>query len=187
MYYNAMMEDVLKSPEFDKEQLDYMYFVQTRRISRSNEVIKNKNKAFAGIIFAELVKSAKKQVNIYSNALNIDVISYYVKELLTFVAKGGNLTIICENEPIKDNPIFVLDKIFKVLSIKDAGKIQLYFNVGQKMNFHNGNHYHFATFDNTGYRLETDIESRRADACFNDPETTSDLIEIFNRIKFQVA
>lgn len=169
----------------DLEQQKYLDMVSTHRIKNLNENLPNVSTDHAGIIFSELVKSAQRKIRIFSHALNADVINYYANDLVEFIGRGGELDIICEENPEKNNPIYQIINYCEIAkNLKFAkdfiGDVNLKINKAAALLNIGELHYHFATFDEKAFRLETDIAKRKAIANFNDPKFTSLLISFFD-------
>lgn len=164
---------------------EYKFFVSNLADNSINRIFLNSDKEHALVVLANLFRHANKEIRIFAANLceNIGDEPEYIEAISEFIEREGHVRILLNkyNEDLlKKSNLFKRlayyvyygsDVIVKTTSIrpflsKDPEKKEV----------------HFTVMDETGYRIETDIENRTAECNFNSPVMAKGMVNFFDKI-----
>lgn len=168
---------------------EYRRTVEAYAAQHENYLFHNEGNEHALIIFENIFKNANKTIRIAANNLcNSEVVdrAEYIDPLIKFLDNGGVLKNLLKDAPNVDNDeLRKTNSLYRALYNHEAyknGNVQ--FKSGNGKCFHNsdGKEVHFCTADGHMYRLENDIENRKALCNFGDSNKTKELDNVFDRV-----
>ena len=153
----------------------YKELVQKRVLEFNGEPISNGQIEHAAILVVELVRVAKKELNLFVGNLNSRVYGQkaFVEEVRTFLGTTGRKVKIILEAP---EEIDVNDHRF-VREFASNDDVEFFTYTG---NAEMAPNYHFVLADGHSYRFEADKKSISAVAAFNDPKGAGVLAKRFN-------
>lgn len=167
---------------------EYRKTVELYAARHENYLFHNKGNEHALIIFENIFRNAKRKIRIVANNLcNKEVVDReeYIKPLIAFLDKGGVLHILLKNIPEKDNEELKSTKsLFRALYNHEAyvnNHVIIKSADGRCFHDKSRNEIHFCTADGLMYRLENNINERKAICNFGDEEKTVELDSLFDR------
>ena len=179
----------LKTNHDIMNELDvYKEAVRRYAAEKTNYLFHNEGSEHALIICSAMFENATKDIRIAANMLCNDAVvnkPEYIQSMQDFLDKEDtHLKILISHRPSKDE---VTDEsgFYSMLYHHPAYKEKrIEIKDGQGKSFHNqkGDSVHFCTADNHMYRLENDINERKAIANFNDEKATGNLINAFDGV-----
>jgi hypothetical protein len=166
----------------------YHDFVANLASNRINRTFLNSDEDHALEVLVQMFNNAQEIVRIFAGNLcdHVGNKDEYVIAISDFIERGGKVRILLNNyneERIKTS------KLFKRLAyyISDGHDIIIKHTNIKPYAIVNGerNFVHFTVSDETGYRIETDIENRTAECNFNNPESAKKIADFFDHILTQ--
>ncbi len=164
--------------------LDYSESVSFSADNRLNNVLYNKGNEHAIIIFSNMFRTAKQEIllyakNIFSNKNEVTSSISYINSLVNFLERKNTQMKILLSEYDPENDYNLLRE--SIIKYKD--KIIIRINAGQFIK-RNSESIHLCIGDNRMYRLEYNIEERKAICNFNDITSCTKFTFFFNQLFF---
>lgn len=165
-----------------KNMIAYGQAVEYNALNSINFVFNNDGEENAKIVFKNIFKTASKQIQIVDRNLNNDLTNSdeYISNLSCFLEKQDTkLDVLLEEafNSTDNNKIHNLLKRFSNKIVVKKIPTGRFFK-----NSETGNHLHFCVADDKMYRIEYDIENRKAECNFNDSRLSTSLREIFYHV-----
>ena len=169
---NIKFEDVVKA--YASEQKDYVF----HNIGDSEAVV----------IFDNLFRNASTKVRItansfWNNAVVNDIV--FNEALRLFLEKDNtSFDLMLSNFPLDEVQNVEANNIYRMIYSTKAhreGRVRIHLGLGRSFTTNN-TPIHFCTADTRMYRLEEDINTKRATCNFNDPITTKSLENAFDAV-----
>lgn len=168
---------------------EYRRTVEAYAAQHENYLFHNEGNEHALIIFENIFKNANKTIRIAANNLcNSEVVdrAEYIDPLIKFLDNGGVLKVLLKETPNVGNDELRKEKsLYRALYNHEAYKNgNVLLKSGNGKCFHDAKHkeVHFCTADGHMYRLENDIEQRKAICNFGDSNKTKELDTVFDRV-----
>ena len=176
------ISQALNAPFTNKEANDllkYLNAVSTLATERVSLEFPNGGEHHAAIVYGCMFENAHN-MRMYCGDMNGDVSSkpIYLDTLKRFIVRGDRVRVLFEHKPKREGALKLLSALaenYNVdvrLATKDGTEF-----ISQELN----GEYHFATGDESMYRLETNIESYSAFVSFKDKKLTRRLNSIFDK------
>lgn len=150
--------------------------VENIALEKSDIILSNSGKDKAAIVLENIFKNTKEEIFVFANDLNNEVCgqSMYLLELQNLIKKlpKHNIKILLEKVPNSDSKAFQLLKKNSI-EIKILNKADIFFH-----DFNN-KRINFTIGDKRMFRLENDTNNFNALFCFNEPEISLQLSQIF--------
>ena len=170
------------------EVKEYQKAVTDFADKKANFEFTNKGKHHAEIVVANLIKTAEKELLIYSGSLNKDVAnnSYLVKTLNQFLESGKKLRLIVDSLPPEQERSEALKQIL-VSENNPLRDVRIKEDIDQSFAnklsdmFSDKQAHHFMVADGRAYRLEIDAEEYKAICNFNDEKIASTLKNLIDQ------
>lgn len=157
---------------------EYNQAVEYNALNKVNFVFKNDGNEKALIVFKNIFKSATQQIQIVANDLNNVLTNHadYRSSLTEFLEKSDvKLDILLFEDKINGNNSSIASLLRRFTE-----KITLKISKGKSFKDNDsGKKIHFCVADNSMYRLEYDVEERKAQCNFNDPVKAGSLKALF--------
>lgn len=187
MKQERLFEDLsLQKLEDNRNVIDeYRNTVSSLANSKSDFKFHNSGSNHATIVITQIFRSAADNIKIFASDLSVSVSQNpeYITALDKYLSSGKKLQLLLEKLPtnksslaydiiskrVNDNPNIEIKQI-------DSDGLQYF-----KKSFNNAN-YHFVIGDSQMYRLETNTDSFSSICSFNDIQTASKLVEVFNKV-----
>ncbi|MCK5135612.1 MAG: hypothetical protein KAR19_07480 [Bacteroidales bacterium] len=166
--------------------MNYKTVVERLAESKSDEVIFNHGNDNCIVTLTQLAKSSKKEIRLYTGSLAPEICNNdeYVKAIEGFINSGGKLMIMTEHEPDEKSRLYKLIRSYLGRESNEEEVSEITYPklipMVPKWVQYKGKPIHFATGDNSIFRIETDPVKRYARVCFNNEEITGKLIEYFD-------
>lgn len=168
---------------------EYRKSVELYALRHENYLFHNEGNMHALIIFENIFKNAKSEIRIAANNLcNHEVVNReeYIAPLLTFLDNGGILHVLLKSMPAQDdreldNNHCLLRALYNHEAYKN-GKIVIKSGNGKCFHDDKNNEVHFCTADGLMYRLENNINERKAICNFGDGYKTKELESLFDSV-----
>lgn len=164
---------------------EYKLFVDSLARSGDNRVFLNSDENHALVVFINIFKQAKMVVRIFAASLceHIGNEPEYVEAISEFIERGGIIRILLNKY---DKNLVLQSNLFKRLSyyISEGYDVQIKTTVAHPFLSKDPQRkeVHFTVMDETGYRIETDIEKRTAECNFNNPILSKRIADFFDSI-----
>lgn len=166
---------------------EYQQSVENFSSSKENFEFTNKGKPHAAIVVSNLIRTAQKELLIYSGCLHREVANdeNLVEMLQAFLKSGKTLKLILSQMPAEDMRSEALKNIITAekdpakdvhIKIDEDGK----FSESARSIFHDNVAHHFMVADGAAYRLEIDASEYKALCNFNDSTIAGPLKDVFD-------
>lgn len=169
---------------------EYRAAVESYALYKTNYLFHNEGAEHALIIFENIFKNANSCIRIAANNLwNDEVVNTkaYINAIVHFLDKDKTqLKIILTNFPEQEELRTTEQNNFYLTLYKHPayreGRITIVDGEGKSFKFKKENKtIHFCTADSLMYRLEDDIEHRKAIGNFGDSQTAKELETVFDQ------
>lgn len=164
----------------------YKEFVHFLSSNGLNKIFLNSDLDKMKAVFTEMFSSSKKELRIFAGTLcnNVSNSEEYVETLSDFIENGGHLKILLNSfneEEAKKSRLFNRLTYYESL---DKYNIEIKGTDEQPVMNENGvdTKVHFAIGDKRSYRIETDIDERKAICNMNDPENAKVYADFFDEL-----
>lgn len=163
----------------------YREYVRQLADTKTNKMFINSDDEHAIEVFINLFRNAQKELRIFAACLCNPVTNDpgYIKEISNFIDRDGKLFILLNDfkkeKALEQNIMRRLayyQSIGMPIHIK-ATEAKPYFESDPQRK-----EIHFTIADNSGYRIETDIEKRTAKVNFNDEYLAQSYSDFFDKI-----
>lgn len=170
---------------------DYTKAVVEFSDSKKDFQFTNKGMLHAAVVVANLIRTTKDELRIYSGEMNSDVANdrYLIKMLNEFLQSGKRLYLILDKMPNKNEMSESLKQILNSknnpsrnvkIKVDDGSFKKIVANL-----FTDNLPHHFMVADNSAYRIELDANEYKAICNFNDEDTVRPLKKIFDNFFIQ--
>lgn len=169
----------------NEDLIYYTKYVKDLADSKKDELFLNSGEKHAEVVLSQIFQSSEKIVRIFAgNLIRFGDKSRYINSLMSFLDQDGTeLKILlnkyntnCMDEMKKYDLFHILwyysDKKNKNITIKYSNQTV----------YSNGNPVHFTTGDDHMFRIETDLEERRAKCNFNSPKVVEKANTLFDNV-----
>ncbi|KJR43368.1 hypothetical protein MCHI_000733 [Candidatus Magnetoovum chiemensis] len=170
----------------EKNEKDaFMLIADKYAENETDQILKNRDAGHARYLQERLFNKAKEEMLILTGEVSDEVYTheYLIEAAIEFIKKDSSkkLNIIYQNDIDKEN---LLKKRFfsEIKKRADKEKLEDKLKIWEAKHTKDIVPFHFSVSDRKFFRLETDIEQRRAIANFGDKETAKKLAEIFDGI-----
>lgn len=160
----------------------YEQIVDSYAKESTNFLFHNQGNEHALVVFKSIFKNATKRIRIAAGSLaNMEVANNgeYIEALKGFLDRpGAKLSIL-----LSDYTADLSLPLFSMLSQHEAyrnGRVMIADGAGRNFR-RNGEICHFCTADSHMYRVETDIQNRKAECNFGDKSMTEFLEDLFDK------
>lgn len=152
--------------------------------SKASTVISNADERHAQIVFAELIKSARKTVQIYCSEMDLERFNQTGSELRkvfhAFLRRLGDIQVQVLLDGSSETTLALLTKLpipdqIQIKVISPEGRRQIKSEIGSNGDFH------LLIVDKKAYRYEYDTLRHAAIGSFNDRSQSEYLMSGFNR------
>lgn len=164
----------------------YKEFVHFLSSNGLNKIFLNSDLDKMKAVFTEMFSSSKEELRIFAGTLcnNVSNSEEYVETLSDFIENGGHLKILLNSfneEEAKKSRLFNRLTYYESL---DKYNIEIKGTDEQPVMNENGvdTKVHFAIGDKRSYRIETDIDERKAICNMNDPENAKVYADFFDKL-----
>ncbi len=163
---------------------DYKTFLKNLAKTGSSKLFTNGGKEYASILMSVLLDNTNSVVRIFSYGFRPDLVSTpeYKQALKRFLETPyKEIRVMVETgEAVDQEPIRMLKEAYQ--SSPDRVSLKLITPEAREdlISQLGGGHRNFAVFDNEKYRMEYDPDDFKAFGSFNDVETCSRLISLFD-------
>ena len=163
----------------------YKEFVRLMAQTNSDRMFLNSDEEHALEVLVQLIQMSKEKIQIFAGSLceHIGNKPEYIVALSEFIERGGILNILLNRyDEGKDKN----SNLYKRLAYYKAnGKQIIVKQTNAKPYFSNDQskkEVHFTVGDKKSYRLETDIEDRKAECNLNNPEIAGMISDFFDKL-----
>lgn len=190
--YSSLHEKRIRAGN-NKSMENYRKAVTYYAEREENYVLHNEGDAHALVIFSTMFKYSKNKIRIVAKDMaNEEVVNTkeYIEAMNLFLERSeAELQIILSDFKESVNDIPAERNFFKFLVRSEAYKDnRVHVKISKEKTFKlNGKPAHFCTSDGHAYRMEHDIDKRKAWCNFGSPETTSKMDELFDKAFKEVA
>jgi len=160
---------------------DYNKAISSLANTKDKMVFSNGGAAHAACVMSNIFKTSEKSIQIFAGNLNGDISNdpSYMKELESFINRGGQISLLLENKP--EGSVSKAFNLLNVFSNLSPDKIKIKFTK-QCLTDDSGKRIHFTVGDSRMYRFETDTEKYTAICSFNNENTAKMLLNKFNEL-----
>lgn len=164
---------------------EYNFFVSSLAKDNADRVFLNSDEEHALIVLVNLFRQAKETVRIFAACLceHIGNKPEYIVAISEFIERGGKVRMLLNKF---DENLVSNSNLFKRLAYYayEGADIQIKRTLAHPFLSKDPQRkeVHFTVIDETGYRIETDIEKRTAECNFNNPTLSKGLVSFFDRI-----
>ena len=165
---------------FKKYEENVEYLASTK----SEQRFQNSGIKHGEIVLRNIFKYSVSNAYIFAGGLHSELCQNrdYIDEVENFVLnKSLKLNVIIKDSVTQDD-VKKSTLLNKILTLKKSNSDLIDVRTFGKDLISNGKKIHFTTTSNS-YRLEYDIDDKKANCCFNDEEFSSKLISLFQKIQ----